>query len=200
MNGEVFNEGNRIRIMPTDDDFVEFEIIIENIIPESSIPKTGRFVKAGMDIIGKAGKSPCNHNCIHLSVRKKSQIQLPDSNYEYIDPSPFLDRLLPSPQWIWDCKDYVYINFLSIVSVDASDEELDENSEEISRSKPDEVVDPGSEFPEVEPNYRPPEFEVALPSEPVAVAAWNNFKKGFQGLVSNFKDIAKQLFDFSNNR
>lgn len=198
VSGEVFREDKRVRILPTDEDFIDFEIIIENIIPTSNISTSGQFLIAGKDIIGKADQSPCEHNCIHVSVRKKSLTPMADSKYEYIDPSPFLDHLLPTPQWIWDCRDYTYINFISVVSADAGEEELEEENEEIPRS--DSPQDPGSEFPPVEPNYRPPEFEVAVPSDPVAITAWNNFKNGFKGLVANFKDIAKQLFDFSNNR
>lgn len=105
VNGEVFKESNRVLILPTDEDFIDYEIIIENIIPESNISTSGQFLIAGKDIIGKADKSPCKRNCIHVSVRKKSPIQIRDSDYEYIDPSPFLDHLLPSPRWIWDCRE-----------------------------------------------------------------------------------------------
>ncbi|XP_061168901.1 uncharacterized protein LOC133178169 [Saccostrea echinata] len=200
VNGEVFRENNRVLILPTDEDFIEFEIIIENIIPNPSIPLNGQFLSAGKDIIGKADQSPCDYNSIHVSVRKKNLIRMSDSEYEYIDPSPFLDHLLPNPEWIWECKDYTYINYLSVVSADAVGETLEKLKDKISRARFEGAEDLGNEFPPEEPNYRPPEFEVASPDDPVAVGAWNKFKEGFKGLVSNFKDIAKQLFDFSNNR
>ena len=59
---------------------------------------------------------------------------------------------------------------------------------------------PKSEFENEERNYRPPEFEVAVSNGSVVGAAWEAFKDGFQDIVSDFKDIAKQLFDFSSNR
>ncbi|XP_062572081.1 uncharacterized protein LOC134234050 [Saccostrea cucullata] len=200
VNGEVFKENNRVVILPTDEDFIEFEIVIEGIIPKSSISSEGEFLSAGKDVIGKADKSPCDYNSIHVSVRKRSTEKMSDSDYKYIDPSPFLDHLLPTPEWIWECKDYTYINFLSVVSADAVGETLDKTDEEISRATFSGAEDIGNEFPDEEPNYRPPEFEVASPDDPVAVGAWNKFKDGFKGLVKNFKDIAKQLFDFSSNR
>ncbi|XP_062614230.1 uncharacterized protein LOC134275967, partial [Saccostrea cucullata] len=199
VNGEVFKENNRVLILPTDEDFIEYEIIIENIIPNPTIPSSGQFLSAGKDIIGKADKSPCDYNSIHVSVRKKSTTPMSDSDYEYIDPSPFLDHLLPYPEWIWECKDYTYINFLSVVSADAVRETLDKLDDEIHRNFEIDK-DLGNEFPPVEPNHRPPDFEVASPNDSVAVGAWNKFKEDFKGLASNFKDIAKQLFDFSSNR
>lgn len=186
--------------MPTDDDFIDYEIIIENIIPSSKISKSGQFLNAGNDIIGKANKSPCDQNCIHLSVRKKSKVKIPDSEYKYIDPYPFLVRLLPSPQWHWDCKDYSYINILSIISADGTDEELQQTNTEVPEPTSRGQKDMKSELLPVEANYRPPEFNVAAPNGSKASDAWNKFKDGFKGLVSNFKDIAKQLFDFSSNR
>lgn len=121
-----------------------------------------------------------------------------DNDYEYIDPSPFLDHLLPTPRWIWDCRDYTYFNILSVVSADVSSESLKEDNEEIVRSNF--PANANSAFSPAEPNYRPPEFEVTIPSDPIAIIAMDNFKKGFRGLISDFKDIAKQLFDFSSNR
>lgn len=130
------------------------EIIIENILPNSTISTSGQFLVAGKDIIGKADHSPCKQNCIHVSVRKKSAMQMKDNDYEYIDPSPFLDHLLPTPRWIWDCRDYTYFNILSVVSADVSSESLKEDNEEIVRSNFPANVN--SAFPPAEPNYLPP--------------------------------------------
>lgn len=197
VNGEVFKESNRVLILPTDEDFIDYEIIIENIIPESNISTSGQFLIAGKDIIGKADKSPCKRNCIHVSVRKKSPIQIRDSDYEYIDPSPFLDHLLPSPRWIWDCRDYTYMNDLNVVSADATGEVLEKVNKEIVRSSFGE--DKMNGFPPIEPKYRPPDLEVNR-SDLFAVTALEKFTNGFKSIVSQFTDIAKQLFDFSNNR
>lgn len=198
VNGEVFKESNRVLILPTDEDFIDYEIIIENIIPESNISTSGQFLIAGKEIIGKADKSPCKRNCIHVSVRKKSPIQIRESDYEYIDPSPFLDHLLPSPRWIWDCRDYTYMNVLNVVSADATGEVLEKVNKEIVRSNFGE--DKMNGFPPIEPKYRPPDLEVANRSDLFAVTALEKFTNGFKSKVSQFTDIAKQLFDFSNNR
>ncbi|XP_062588035.1 uncharacterized protein LOC134249704 [Saccostrea cucullata] len=203
LNGKVTRETKRVTILPTDADFVEYEIVIENIIPNTSIADGGQFLSAGQDIIGEADRSPCDDNSIHVSVRKRSSVETKDSDFEYIDPSPFLDHLVPTPEWIWDCKDFTYINAISVVAADAVDkaeEGIEKVEEELSRLRIEGSDDLGNQFPPEQPNYRPPEFQVATPDDPAAVAQWDKFKEGFKGLVSGFKDIAKQLFDFSGNR
>jgi len=49
-------------------------------------------------------------NYIHVSVRKAVDEHGPvdDADYEYSDPSPFLDRLVPTPQWIQECNDFEF--------------------------------------------------------------------------------------------
>ncbi|XP_061188852.1 uncharacterized protein LOC133197029 [Saccostrea echinata] len=203
LDGKVIRETNRVKILPIEADFIEYEVIIENIIPNTSIAESGQSLTAGQDIIGEADRSPCDDNSIHVSVRKRSSIETKDSDYEYIDPSPFLDHLVPTPEWIWDCKDFTYINAISVVAADAVDgaeEGIEKVEEELSRLRIEGSDDLGNQFPPEQPNYRPPEFKVATPDDPVAVDQWNKFKEGFKGLVSGFKDIAKQLFDFSGNR
>ncbi|KAH3690175.1 hypothetical protein DPMN_191894 [Dreissena polymorpha] len=47
-------------------------------------------------------------NSIHVSVRKAQEAILLDADYDYTDPSPFLDRLVPIPKWIQECNDHEF--------------------------------------------------------------------------------------------
>ncbi|KAH3802560.1 hypothetical protein DPMN_156238 [Dreissena polymorpha] len=56
-----------------------------------------------MSTVASRGK-----NSIHVSVRKAQEDELPDADYDYTDPSPFLDRVVPIPKWIQDCNDHEF--------------------------------------------------------------------------------------------
>jgi len=47
-------------------------------------------------------------NYIHVSVRKALANPVDDADYDYTDPSPFLDRLVPIPKWIQECNDHEF--------------------------------------------------------------------------------------------
>ena len=97
---------NRVVFEPTDVEFSGMEIVIENIEPERKADKK-RF-KSG-EKIGKASKVKiCKLNFIHVSVRKAQNATTADADYDYIDPSPFLDRLVPIPRWHPECNDYEF--------------------------------------------------------------------------------------------
>ena len=82
------------------------EIVIENIQPERNA--NGKRFKSGKKI-GKASRvTICDPNFIHVSVRQAQNVTRSDNDYNYIDPSPFLDRLVPVPKWIEECNDHEF--------------------------------------------------------------------------------------------
>lgn len=113
VNGILHSKGNNaVLVQPTDPEFALLEIVIENIDPQSDLLEKN--VKAG-DKIGKAVKGkPCqkdsgeNLNFIHVSVRPGQTETVADADYDYTDPSPFLDRLVPIPKWIQECNDHEF--------------------------------------------------------------------------------------------
>lgn len=113
VNGIVHKKGNNgVLIQATDPEFAVLEIIIENIDPKEKLIE--KSVKAG-EKIGKAIRGiPCapssgeNLYFIHVSVRQVRDDSVPDADYDYTDPSPFLDRLVPVPKWIQECNDHEF--------------------------------------------------------------------------------------------
>ncbi|XP_045189288.2 uncharacterized protein LOC123546793 [Mercenaria mercenaria] len=109
VNGIVKDFGpQKVLIQPVDPEFQQFEIIIENINPFVYV--FDQYIKSGKKI-GRASKAPkCKPNFIHVSVRKKRNDTdvVDDADYEYVDPSPFLDRLIPYPKWFKECNDHEF--------------------------------------------------------------------------------------------
>ena len=101
--------GNKVVIKPVDPEYAGLEIVIENI---NTLPDIdGKFQPAGQKI-GRASKAKkCKPNAIHVSVRKAENSEgssKSDADYDYIDPSSYLDRLVPVPKWIEECRDYEF--------------------------------------------------------------------------------------------
>ncbi|KAK3094096.1 hypothetical protein FSP39_024081 [Pinctada imbricata] len=226
--------GNRIIIQPKDDDFLDLEIVIDNISPSSEVDEGGKYLRAGEDHIGTADNSPCKPNFIHVAVRQTPEDGdiLSDAEYEYVDPSKYLDRLIPYPKWVETCNDH-YIKIFGIV-VDADilaaaaegwdalvkrvaekvQEKVEEKFEDIANDMEDKVYDivlSTGQTPQVaitplhkldsNPEvYRPPGMDLVDYNNPKSHQAWADFKNGLKGVLGQFKDIAKQLFDFSPNR
>ncbi|KAK3093639.1 hypothetical protein FSP39_018327 [Pinctada imbricata] len=72
VNGIVRRNGDgKVIIEPKDDDFLDLEVVIDNINPRSDIDEEGIYLRAGEDHIGTAGSSPCQPNFIHLAVRQE---------------------------------------------------------------------------------------------------------------------------------
>ena len=91
---------------PTDPEFADLEIVIENI--EAKRNSDGKRFKSG-EKIGRASRvTVCKPNFIHLSVRQAKKDTATDNEYDYIDPSPYLDRLVPVPKWIQECNDHEF--------------------------------------------------------------------------------------------
>lgn len=105
-------------IKPTDDAMSKFEIILENAIGNATIGPGGVFVEAGVQI-GEASRSKCEPNFVHVSVREATtDTSESDEEYKYIDPSKFLDRLMPTPEWILECNDFYFRHILQTVDLD----------------------------------------------------------------------------------
>lgn len=118
VNGRVYRESSkRILIKPTDDGLSDFEIVLENVEAVDSISDDGRFAEAG-ETIGVALKSKCEPNFLHVSVRKISEEGFDsDKDYTYIDPSRFLDRLMPNPRWVLTCKEAHFKHIFQTVDI-----------------------------------------------------------------------------------
>lgn len=91
---------DEITITPTDDNFMEYEIVINNVIPNRYVKVSGAVMEAG-DAIGNAGDTRCVPNFIHVALRVTE-------TGEYADPSKYLDRLLPFPHWVQECNEHVF--------------------------------------------------------------------------------------------
>lgn len=116
VNGILHVESDsKVVVQPIDPEFSPLEIVIENIKPERKFDE--KQVSAG-EKIGRASKAPkCQPNFIHVSVRQAQSKTLPDADYDYTDPGPFLDRLVPIPKWIQECNDHefrytIFISFM----------------------------------------------------------------------------------------
>ena len=183
-------------------------------------------MRAGEDKIGVADSAPCSPNFIHVAVRETSEEgALADDDYEYVDPSKYLDRLIPYPNWTETC-DHDFIKIFGFV-VDAGilvgaalgDEELVERLKEKAQEKFEDIkntvegkvqemvgnaqpfsITPLGDLEEHPKEYRPPGMDLVDHNNPANHKAWDDFKNGLQNVLHEFKDIAKQLFDFSANR
>ena len=93
-------------IQPTDPQFNGTEIVIENIKPVKNID--GNRYKPGEHIGNASRIDLCKQNFIHLSVRETQVEDEPDSEYQYMDPSVFLDDLNPVSMWVQECMDYEF--------------------------------------------------------------------------------------------
>ena len=96
----------KVVLQPTDPQFNGTEVVIENIIPVSNVD--GRRFKSGEHIGDASTIELCEQNFIHLSVRETQVEEAPDRNYQYMDPSVFLDDLNPVSKWVQECMDYEF--------------------------------------------------------------------------------------------
>ena len=101
-------KGNRIVLKPTETEFSSMEMVIDNIEILKDNIDDGKRCKAGQDI-GKTTKTDiCKDNFVHFAVRKAQNGTLPDNEYQYTDPSHFLDKFSPLSKWIQECMDYEF--------------------------------------------------------------------------------------------
>ncbi|XP_021370398.1 uncharacterized protein LOC110461300 [Mizuhopecten yessoensis] len=135
VNGRVYRESSkRILIKPTDAGLSDFEIIIENVEAVDTISDDGRFAEAG-ETIAMVLKSKCEPNFLHVSVRKISPEGFDsDEDYTYIDPSRFLDRIMPIPRWVLECKDFYFKHIFQTVDIGNFGAYFDDLYKEIKRT------------------------------------------------------------------
>jgi len=73
--------------------------LLEVIIQDYQAPKASDWLST---------RESRSQNYIHVSVRKALDDPVDDADYDYTDPSPFLDRLVPIPKWIQECNDHEF--------------------------------------------------------------------------------------------
>lgn len=179
----------RVLIQPQGSGFSQYEIIIDNIMPERKIGRYGMFIVASENI-GRAGMSKCKPNFIHVAMRKRVvQKHANDAEYDYIDPSTYLDRLLPFPQWIEDCNDHAFEYIGQVSDVDAADEEgAKESSEEIKRDGA--AKDKMKEFEGMDPSKEPAFQPQGMQS---TASVGSGFKNEMSNTLGSFGDV-KNMF------
>ncbi|XP_069118468.1 uncharacterized protein [Argopecten irradians] len=127
VNGRVFKQSSsRILVLPTDDGLSDFEIVIENVEAISSISADGTFAEAG-ETIATVLKSRCQPNFIHISVLKVE-------NGKYIDPSRFLDKYMPIPRWILECKDFYFKHIFQTIEIENLGGQLKDSFQTVKRT------------------------------------------------------------------
>ncbi|XP_053407458.1 uncharacterized protein LOC123547213 isoform X2 [Mercenaria mercenaria] len=176
---------NRVVVQPIDPEFIILEVIIENINPELKF--NGKQVKAG-DKIGRATKAPkCEPNYIHVSVRQARNETVPDADYDYTDPGPFLDRLVPIPKWIQECNDHEFRYIGQTFESGETDEEEEPDSKEetVERDKPD-FDELDDMLGDEDPAYRPDDPSLYDPE-----SFGDSLKKSLQEQTKKFADFFK---------
>ncbi|KAJ8312546.1 hypothetical protein KUTeg_009919 [Tegillarca granosa] len=166
----------------------QYEIIIDNIIPDKKIGSDGVFVVASKTI-GRADRSKCQPNFIHVAMRKKGLQHNNDAEYDYIDPSTYLDKLIPVPQWIEACNDHTFEYIGQTSDVDAADEEgAKESSDPIKRdgSASDKMAEFERMDPSKEPAFRPQGMESTT-------SVGSGFKNDLSNSLGSFGDV-KNMF------
>ncbi|XP_013394005.1 uncharacterized protein LOC106161555, partial [Lingula anatina] len=193
VTGTVKRRGDKaVLIEPSDQDFASFEIIVSNIEPIRSIENSGTSINAG-DKIGKALHSRCDPNFIHVAMRKKSNPPKPsDDDYEYVDPTPYIDRIVPVPQWIEKCNEFslTYIGQTSDTDSITDPENAQEIVEDVKRHAQERVDEFINNPPEPEPPYRP---------EGMDEGTTKSLADSFGDALGDFGDLG-QLIDFSGKK
>ena len=102
-----YRQDGEVLIKPDALPYLTFEILIANVEPTENIKENEVYLRKG-GLIGHARASRCQPNSIHLAVRKKKSAPKKDEEYKYVDPTVYLDRLMPKPKWIQECSDYKF--------------------------------------------------------------------------------------------
>ncbi|XP_076452271.1 uncharacterized protein LOC143287914 [Babylonia areolata] len=121
---------NAVSIQPATAGFTDYEIILSNIDLSIQLNDTGTFVDAGQVIAVSAGPNGCEDSHFHLAMKRTA----PDSGLcYYVDPSPYLDRMQPIPQWHQECKDFTFKHIGNVVDFSHLTEGFSELLEELER-------------------------------------------------------------------
>ncbi|XP_067664253.1 uncharacterized protein [Haliotis asinina] len=168
---------DEITITPTDDNFIEYQIVINNVVPNKYVRDSGVVMDSG-EAIGTAGDTRCVPNFIHVALRVTE-------TGEYADPSKYLDRLLPIPHWEQECNEHIFKYIGKTYEANG-----------ITDGPPKDSEDPymGAHFPKmtaaahVQPDTSPP-FKPAGVNNPSATSLAPSFSK----LVSPLKNFGLML-------
>ncbi|KAK3083736.1 hypothetical protein FSP39_002337 [Pinctada imbricata] len=184
VNGMVYKKSDQqVLIKPSDPDFMMYEIIIDNVGKNIGVVSTGgSYIESGKEI-GKALRSQCSPNFIHVAIRKAGTT-------DYVDPSQFLDRLVPVPQWIEECNDHFFKHIGQVFESGELDEEgAQEEEENLERGASDRMKEFENMKPEAEPPYMPEGMEQPNPGKNIGDA----FKDSMGDALKRMGDIGQMI-------
>lgn len=133
VNGKVFRtcEDDEVRIVPFDENFKMFTILIRNIRLEDSISANGSEFKAGQTLGHGKGKSGCSDPYIHVAMRKNAASGA--STCSYVDPSSYVDNIKPFPKWQEECKEFIFKHIGNVIEAGLSGLGFEEIVEELAK-------------------------------------------------------------------
>ncbi|KAK3589127.1 hypothetical protein CHS0354_017093 [Potamilus streckersoni] len=109
---------DEVLIIPTGEQFKGYEVLIQNINPNSDIPfDQGQRMNAGEVLGSGRGKGICDDSYIHVAIRKREGSE---KSCSYIDPSPFVDNPKPFPKWEQECKEFTFKHIGQIIEAGLS--------------------------------------------------------------------------------
>lgn len=184
VNGMVYKvSDSRVMIKPSDPDFMMYEIIIDNVGKNIGVVSSGgSYIESGKKI-GKALRSKCRPNFIHVAVRKAGTA-------DYIDPSHFLDRIVPRPKWIPECNDKSFTLLGQVFESGELDEEgQQEHENDLERGASDMMKEFENMKPEAEPSYMPDGMEQQDPGKAIGDA----FKDSMGNALKRMGDTGQMI-------
>ncbi|XP_013400530.1 uncharacterized protein LOC106166499 [Lingula anatina] len=182
-----------VLIAPYDRGLRRFEIIISNIEPIRKISNSYSTVISAGDEIGKALTSRCDPNFIHVAMRKKPKISKPsDADYKYIDPTPYIDKIVPVPRWVPVCNQFSLIINLQISDLEpiTDPENAKKVVEDVKRHGQESVDQFFDETPDPETPWRPKGMDES---------ATKSLADRFRGTLGSFGSL-DQLADFTSKK
>ena len=123
-------------------------------------------------------------------MRRTEPRDLPsEADYEdYVNPEPYLDRIIPIPQWIEECNDYFYRHLLETVDAGALNKHGAKYVIDTIERKIQEQVE---KF--VDMATQPPEFEFEMPTAETGFTIPTNEAEG-----SFMENLKSELSSFGN--
>lgn len=199
INGRIkIKDDHSVLILGAGGSFMDYEIVINNLVIDPIISHQLEFIEAGQ-VIGIGMESSCTPNYIHVAVRLKSS-ERGDKNRKYVDPTPFLNFLIPNPKWTEYCRDYEFLKLGKLSDLgnlgtglkDLFLQKVRENfnldlTREKLKQKIEEILD---KFPDTEPDDHfqvQPEFNFEKPGTKIYFN-FPSFDKVFSGFTQLFED------------